>query len=166
MPSMVEETHGTTRGLVLRRFLRHPPATVWRAITDPEQIRQWYLTTAKIDPRIGGAIELTLDPVGVRSTGRIVAWEPPHRYAYELTVPSIPGLGIGPEQSLVTWEVSPVAGGSWLELSHRPLSAAAVEVLKVGLPFFLLRLEAHLDGRTGPSWEDRVAEVARPSAPG
>jgi uncharacterized protein YndB with AHSA1/START domain len=32
---------GETWTLVLVRDLRHPPARVWEALTDPEQLRQW-----------------------------------------------------------------------------------------------------------------------------
>ena len=32
---------GATWTLVLTRTLPHPPATVWDALTDPEQLRQW-----------------------------------------------------------------------------------------------------------------------------
>jgi uncharacterized protein YndB with AHSA1/START domain len=32
---------GDTWTLVLVRDLRHPPARVWQALTDPEQLRQW-----------------------------------------------------------------------------------------------------------------------------
>jgi uncharacterized protein YndB with AHSA1/START domain len=159
--SIAEERDGGRATLVLRRFLRHPPSTVWRAITDPEQIRQWFLSTAKIDGRVGGTVEMTLDPVGVRSTGRIVAWEPPRLYAYELTLPNLPELGATGERNLVRWELTPVEGGTLLVLTQRQLTTKAAEVLKVGLPFFVLRLEAHLDGRPPPDWTSRVEEARR-----
>ena len=159
--SLSEQVVGGRATLVLRRFLRHPPPTVWRAITDPEQIRQWFLTTATIDGRVGGEVVLVLDPVGVRSTGRILAWEPPRVYAYELNLPGGTAPGAPSERIVVRWELTPTEGGTLLALTHRDLKRGWTEVLKVGLPFFLIRLEAQLDGREPPDWESRVEQARR-----
>jgi uncharacterized protein YndB with AHSA1/START domain len=159
--SIAEQRDGERATLVLRRFLRHPPSRVWRAITDPGQIHQWFLTTAKIDGRVGGAVDMTLDPVGVRSTGRIVTWDPPRLFEHELTLPNRPELGAFGEQNLVRWELEPVEGGTLLILTQSRLTTKAADVLKVGLPFFVLRLEAHLDGRPPPVWGSRVTEARR-----
>ncbi|MBX3192383.1 MAG: SRPBCC family protein [Labilithrix sp.] len=48
--------------LVLVRELRHPPATVWRALTDPEQLREWAPFDA--DRSLGAAGPVTLSTVG------------------------------------------------------------------------------------------------------
>lgn len=159
--SISETVEGDRATLVVRRFLRHPPATVWRAITDPEQIHEWFLTTATIEGRVGGAVDMLLDPVGVRSTGRVVAWEPPHHFEYELNLPNLPEIGAGGERTFVRWEVSAVEGGTLLVLRQQRLSTKAVDVLKVGLPYFLLRMEAMLDGREPPAWESRFKEAQR-----
>jgi uncharacterized protein YndB with AHSA1/START domain len=37
----VRKTPGDTWTLVLVRDLRHPPAKVWKAITEPEHLREW-----------------------------------------------------------------------------------------------------------------------------
>ena len=37
----VQKTDGDTWTLVLVRDLHHPPAKVWEALTDPEQLREW-----------------------------------------------------------------------------------------------------------------------------
>ena len=45
--------NGDTWTLVLVRDLRHPPAKVWRALTEPEQLREWHhsMPTARSTPR-------------------------------------------------------------------------------------------------------------------
>ncbi|PXY28530.1 SRPBCC domain-containing protein [Prauserella flavalba] len=43
--------------LRFERRLRHPPAKVWRALTEPEHLSRWYpLTATELDLRVGGAI--------------------------------------------------------------------------------------------------------------
>ncbi|MES2540479.1 MAG: SRPBCC domain-containing protein [Pseudomonadota bacterium] len=44
--------------VVIRRRFSHPPAKVWRALTEPELIRLWLspdLTDCQMDPRPGGS---------------------------------------------------------------------------------------------------------------
>src|SRR5258707_11428288 len=48
--------------LVLVRELRHPPATVWEALTDPEQLREW--APFDSDRNLGTAGTATLSTVG------------------------------------------------------------------------------------------------------
>jgi uncharacterized protein YndB with AHSA1/START domain len=46
--------------VIVRRDFSHPPAKVWRALTEPQLIRQWMapdnhpMTRCEIDPRVGG----------------------------------------------------------------------------------------------------------------
>ena len=48
--------------LVLVRELRHPPATVWTALTDPEHLREWAPFDA--DRNLGTVGTATLSTVG------------------------------------------------------------------------------------------------------
>jgi uncharacterized protein YndB with AHSA1/START domain len=155
----VEGDHAT---LVLRRFLRHPPTTVWRALTDPEQVRQWFLTSAKFDGRVGGHAELTSELTGVRSTGRILAWDPPRACEYEWNVVETGIPLFRGERTTVRWDLTPVEGGTLLVLTHRNLTKAAAAVFETGLPLLIDRLEALVDGRPfPPEWEARVREGVR-----
>ena len=157
--SISTEVHGEHATLVLRRFLRHPPATVWDAITDPEKIRQWFLTSAKIDGRVGGRVDLTTGPAQVHATGRVLAWDPPHLYEYEWNVVDTENALYPKERTVVRWELSPVEGGTLVVLTHRDLTRATAEVFQNGLPTFLDRLEALLDGRALPDWMQGVREA-------
>jgi uncharacterized protein YndB with AHSA1/START domain len=51
--------------LVLVRDLRHPPAKVWKALTDPEQLREWAPFDADRD--LGSTGTATLSTVGAPS---------------------------------------------------------------------------------------------------
>jgi uncharacterized protein YndB with AHSA1/START domain len=56
---------GETWTLVLVRDLRHPPATVWQALTDPAQLSEWAPFDA--DRNLGSAGPVKLTTVGTPS---------------------------------------------------------------------------------------------------
>jgi uncharacterized protein YndB with AHSA1/START domain len=159
--STTSDARGDRATLVLRRLLRHPPATVWRAITDPDQIRQWFLTTAKIDGRVGGEVDMTTGPDGVHATGRVLAWDPPRLFEYEWNVTDPNNRLFTGERSRVSWELTPAESGTMLVLTHRDLTRKTAAVFELGLSVFLGRLEAQLDGRELPDWERGVQEARR-----
>ena len=145
---------GTT-ALVFERFFPHPPEGVWRALTDPDQIRQWFLTEARIEGRPGGAVDFTTGPTRVHATGRILAWHPPLLYEYEWNLDPTSGFP-REERSVVRWELTPVPGGTRVVLVHRGLTPPTAENFRHGIPGFLERLSALLDGRPLPDWLESV----------
>lgn len=154
-----EESGGDRGTVVLRRFLRHPPARVWKALTDPDSVRQWFLTTARIDGRKGGRVDLVTGPSQVHATGRILAWEPPRLYEYQWNVAPKDDRQYGGERTVVRWELTPRDGGTLLVLTHRDLTKNAARVFNLGMQAFLDRLEAQLDSRPLPDWEGRIREI-------
>jgi uncharacterized protein YndB with AHSA1/START domain len=40
--------------ITFRRRSKHPPARVWAALTDPDQVSRWWHGPARIDLRVGG----------------------------------------------------------------------------------------------------------------
>jgi uncharacterized protein YndB with AHSA1/START domain len=62
-----------------------PPARVWAALTQPDQLSAWFGTQASIDLRPGGEVIFTWDgSTGSRGTNRgvIEAVDPPNRLAF------------------------------------------------------------------------------------
>jgi uncharacterized protein YndB with AHSA1/START domain len=57
------------------------PEQVWQAIASAEGISAW-MVPAEVDPRLGGAVAFHMGP-DVSSRGRITAFEPARRIAYE-----------------------------------------------------------------------------------
>ncbi|MGI0132349.1 MAG: SRPBCC domain-containing protein [Thermoplasmata archaeon] len=145
------DAQGDVATLTFRRYLRHPPAVVWDAITDPAQIRHWFMTEARIEGRKGGTVDLVTGPYRVHSTGRIVEWDPPFVYEYEWNLPPSSTAPKG-EASRVRWELSPVEQGTLLVLTHRKLRTETAIVFSRGLRTFLNRLAAQLDGTPLPEW--------------
>lgn len=94
--------------LVLVRDLAHPPAMVWNALTDPEQLRQWAPFDA--DRNLGTAGTARLSTVGTPQ---------PHVTETKITradAPSVLEFNWGGQD--LRWELKPVRGGTRLTLWH------------------------------------------------
>lgn len=62
-------------------LIKAPIDIVWRVVTEPEQIKQWFCSDAELDGRNGGAGRMAFDH-GHTYFLEIVAFEPPSRFAY------------------------------------------------------------------------------------
>jgi uncharacterized protein YndB with AHSA1/START domain len=95
--------------LVLVRDLRHPPAKVWKALTDPEQLREWAPFDA--DRSLGAVGTVTLSTVGAPS---------PNASETRVTRADAPRLlefNWGGQD--IRWELEPLgSGGTRLTLWH------------------------------------------------
>jgi uncharacterized protein YndB with AHSA1/START domain len=67
-----------------RRFAQ-PAERVWRAVTDPAELKAWFPSPeVSYDARTGGAISLSGDPYAPDgTTGQVLVWDPPHRFGFE-----------------------------------------------------------------------------------
>ncbi len=95
------------------RFIRVPIDKVWAALTAPERLADWF-AQAKIDRRLGGAVEFRWDAHDYVETGFIVALEPPYLLAW-----AIPGPD--GRHSVVRWELhqeDPTTLGTRMTLTH------------------------------------------------
>ena len=94
--------------LILTRELRHPPAKVWEALTDPAQLSQWAPFDA--DRNLGSVGAIKLSTVGTPqpqvSASTVKRAEAPRVLQY--------GWG----DNDMRWELEPVAGGTRLTLWH------------------------------------------------
>lgn len=77
--------------IIIRRDFSHPPARVWRALTEPALIRQWMavdghpMTRCEIDPRAGGAFHYEWagpEDASFFFSGPVVAVDPPHHMTH------------------------------------------------------------------------------------
>jgi len=159
-PGLLEGDHKTAN-LVFRRFLRHPIDDVWAALTDPKQLEVWFMVKVTRGPGPGAALEME-HPNGIHATGRVLEWQPPRTYEYEWNLPPSPQRPDG-ESSVVRWELAPAEGGTVLVLSHRRLTRPMAGVFLRGLPVFLDRLSARLDGTPlpDPPWVPRPSGSTR-----
>ena len=77
--------------ILLRRDFPHPPAKVWRALTEPALIRQWMavqdhpMTRCEFDPRPGGSFHFEWagpDGNSFFFSGPVIAVDPPHHMTH------------------------------------------------------------------------------------
>jgi uncharacterized protein YndB with AHSA1/START domain len=97
--------------LVLTRTLRHPPAAVWAALTEPEQLLAWAPFTAGRDLGATGEATLTMidgvDGERMDLAATVTRAEPPRLLEYSW----------GPDE--LRWELAATGGGTRLTLRHR-----------------------------------------------
>lgn len=148
--------HATLRFL---RAYRHRPEHVWEAISTPEGLREWLLcTSALIEPRVGGRIELVSGPASYRSSGKILAWEPPRLLEYEWNVAPVPEMPLG-EKAIFRFELAWDGSVTRLVVTYRRITRATARGFVVGVHVFLDRLEAQLAQRPLPDFLTRFAEL-------
>jgi uncharacterized protein YndB with AHSA1/START domain len=115
--------------LRFERRLDHSIERVWRAVTEPAELRQWFVAEAPWKPEAGEVFE------AAGQTGRITALEPPRfiawtwadeRYSFELT-PDGDGCRL-----VFTHVFDPELGPDWQHAA--------------GWETYFNRLDVHLDG--------------------
>jgi uncharacterized protein YndB with AHSA1/START domain len=70
-------------------LIEAPIDTVWRTITEPDQVRQWFADRVELDLRPGGAGTLGFDNDGHPITAPLVVHdvERPHRFSFRWSSP-------------------------------------------------------------------------------
>ncbi len=150
---------GEKATLVFRRRLPHPPEVVWRALTDPSELSNWYMTKAVIDGREGGTIDFFAGPSPLHVIGRILTWKPPTVFEHEWKAAPRAELKSG-EDAIIRWELRRDGDGTILHLEHRKLNRETALGFAPGTHSFLDRLQAQLDNQPLPNWQERYQQLA------
>lgn len=160
---MAIDPSGAHATLTFHRTYAHPPARVWDAIATPDGLAGWlFAKDVTLEPRVGGAIAMTSGPTGYRSTGTVLAWDPPRAFAYEWNVAPVAEMPHG-ERASFHYTLAPRADrGTDLAVIVRRISAPTARGFLPGMHAFLDRLAAQLadPGAPLPDWFTRFA-VAR-----
>lgn len=145
--------------VVFKRWLAHAPERVWDAITNPEELKHWMMTTfASNDRRVGGIYETVAGPAQFRSKGKILAWEPPRIFEYEWVVTSVKEMPAG-ENAVFRWYLEPEGSSTALTVTYRRLTRQTARGFAPGTHIFLDRLEAQLAREPLPDWMARFQEL-------
>jgi uncharacterized protein YndB with AHSA1/START domain len=124
------------------RFERHyprPPATVWKALTEPERLADW-MGRSVVEPHAGGRFETMLD--GIKPMhGKVLEWDPPRTLELHWS------NGHAPE-STVRYELTAEADGTRLVFTHKRMPHATCALMLPGWHVFLERLGEALENRT------------------
>jgi uncharacterized protein YndB with AHSA1/START domain len=127
--------------LVFVRDLHHQPEAVWRAITEPAQLREWSPFTADRDLGRHGAATLTMidGDTAEDLAATVTRSEPPTLLEYNFG------------EDLLRWELAPTGSGTRLTLSHTVSDRQWVPKVAAGWHICLVVAERLLDGRpVGP----------------
>jgi uncharacterized protein YndB with AHSA1/START domain len=100
--------------VVVERSLNASVANVWRALTDVDQMREWYFDLKAFKPEIGFEFEFVVEHEGNRyhHLCRVTDVIPEKKIAYTWRYKGEPG------DSLVTFELSPEGEKTRLKLTH------------------------------------------------
>ncbi|GAA0974415.1 SRPBCC family protein [Acrocarpospora macrocephala] len=143
---MNETLHTVDGRTVLRmeRLLAHPVEKVWRAITDPAHLSQWYpFPAAELDLRPGGTIIFD-DGAGTVLKAVITELDPPRVFAFSEHAPvSVPRES----EDLVRFELRPEAAGCLLIFTHTFDDRYAAASYASGWQTCLVAMEFLLEGR-------------------
>lgn len=122
------------------QFIAHPPAAVWRALTEPELLARWW-APGDVKAIVGHRFTMDMGPWGERSC-EVVAVETEKLLAYR--------FGGGTLDTTITWRLVPEGTGTRLFLVHdgfdldSALGRQAFEGMGDGWPVVLRRVAGAL----------------------
>ncbi|MEV4836981.1 SRPBCC family protein [Nonomuraea sp. NPDC049486] len=116
--------------LRMSRRLPHPPEKVWRAVTEPGHLKQWFPAELVID---GDRVRYGFGP-----DGRVLELDPPRVFAHSW----------GDDE--LRWEIRPDGDGSLLTLTHVFGDRFGAASFASGWHTCMAALAALLDGRPLP----------------
>jgi uncharacterized protein YndB with AHSA1/START domain len=152
------EVDADRAALIFERQLAHSPERVWRALTDPIELKAWYMSQASIEGRPGGRVDMVTGPSQFHWTGQVLVWDPYSVLEYEWNAEPQQYLPDG-ERSIVRYELERRGGGTLLRLRHSRLTVPTALGFAPGTHALLDRLVAHLGDAPLPNWTTRYDEV-------
>lgn len=134
-------SHGDRPVLRFERFLRRPIEDVWRAVTDPAEMRAWFPTRIEIDHWETGAVLTHHFDGQAREPlpGTVLDCSAPHRLSFTWG------------EDTITFELSPAPGGTTFILSEQ-LGAERAARNAAGWEVCLERL---VESPAGEDWSSR-----------
>lgn len=132
----MNEESPETRTIIIEREMPHPPEKVWRALTQPHLMEEWFF---KIDFNavVGHCFSVRADWGAVE--GEVLAVEPNRMLSYT--------WGDDDLQSVITWTLTPTSTGTHLRMEQsgfRPDQPRYYHGARAGWPRLLETLEQFL----------------------
>lgn len=139
-----------------------PPETVWKMLTDPDELTRWFPLEASVEPGKHGEISLSWGP-DYKGTAPIEIWEPNRRLAW---------VGSGSGQPVrVEWTIESRWGKTVLRLVQSSFATGAewenefYDSTNYGWTFMLLNLRHYLERHSGQprivAWPRHKLELPR-----
>jgi uncharacterized protein YndB with AHSA1/START domain len=103
-----------TEAIIIERTFEAPVARVWDALTDVDQMRQWYFDLKEFKPEVGFEFEFTVEHEGMtyHHLCRVTEVVPQKKIAYTWRYKGEPG------DSLVTLELFAEGDNTRVKLTH------------------------------------------------
>jgi uncharacterized protein YndB with AHSA1/START domain len=104
----------SSEAIIIERTFNAPVARVWKALTDVDQMREWYFDLKEFKPEVGFEFEFVVEHEGntYHHLCRVTEVAPQKKIAYTWRYKGEPG------NSLVTIELSPDGARTRLKLTH------------------------------------------------
>jgi uncharacterized protein YndB with AHSA1/START domain len=118
--------------LRMERWLKHPPEKVWRAVTEPERLADWFPEKITPELRVGGTVAYESG-----ENGAVTDLDPPRLIAYTWGTDHL------------RWELHPERDGTRLVLLHTFDDRAGAASYGAGWHTCIVALDLALDGRAG-----------------
>jgi uncharacterized protein YndB with AHSA1/START domain len=112
------------RKLNMEVFYAYPPQRVWQVITNPEALAAWLMEN-DFEPRVGHKFQFqhsTLPRIDGSIDCEVIELDEPKRLSYTWQDKLMHQL------SIVTWTLTPVDGGTRLQLKHQLLQHEAIKL--------------------------------------
>ncbi|MFF9363904.1 SRPBCC family protein [Streptomyces griseoluteus] len=126
--------------ITCEKFLPHPPAAVWKALTDPDLHARWW-AAGDIKPVAGHRFTLDMGAFGSQSC-EVTEVDDQRLLAYRFAEGSL--------DTTITWTLHPEGEGTRLVLTHAgfdldsPIGRQAYDGMGKGWPHVLNRLDSTL----------------------
>ncbi len=163
----MDATYESLDGRPVLRFERqigHPVEAVWRAITEPQELKRWFPTVVGGEMRAGGQLTFTFEEHNLPPMrGEVTDFDPPSSLAFYWG------------EDHLRFELTPAAGGAQTDLRFTVLLDSVDKAARdgAGWTVCLARLERQLTGAptTAPrgeptgEWREHYEEYVRRGFP-
>lgn len=137
-------------------IINAPIQTVWRVVTQPMYVAQWFCDTAEYEPKVGSKGKVSWENLGVDGRNyapfEVVTVDEPHAFAFLWVSPDKVTSDIEGETQ-VTFQLSEVDGGTQLRVTESGFDKLAIaEAAK----------REHMEGHVG-GWQyflGKIGDVA------
>ena len=141
-PGTLVEIDGRPAIRFERRFAA-PVDRVWRAVTEPDELRSWFPARVEGERRVGATLTFAFDgdSDGAPDTGPVVEWDPPRAWAFEWG------------GSTIRIALEPDGDGTRMVFTDRPFDPSLAALTGAGWHACLVALDAHVAGLPAPDGE-------------